>query len=129
LKKKKKSQPNNFSTLRARKMATDNNVVVLKIGGSFLLKDNQPDVLELRQMAHVVRDLLNASAQRRIVVVVGGGTNDAIPPHRLNSLTQYSPCFQAFLRATTSVRRRHSAHRPVSWTIWACVFAQRRSSS
>jgi uridylate kinase len=54
-----------------RNMASE--VVVLKIGGSFLLKDNQPDVLELRQMAQVVRELLAASPRRRLVVVVGGG--------------------------------------------------------
>jgi uridylate kinase len=58
-------------------MSTDNNVVVLKIGGSFLLKDNQPDVLELRQMAQVVADLLKASPQRRIIVIVGGGMSQS----------------------------------------------------
>lgn len=40
------------------------NTVVLKIGGSFLLKDDKPDVDELRQMAIVVKELLESDEKR-----------------------------------------------------------------
>jgi uridylate kinase len=50
-------------------------VFVLKIGGSFLLKDDKPDVTSLREMAEVVRDILASSAARKVIVVVGGGVS------------------------------------------------------
>jgi uridylate kinase len=53
------------------------NIVVLKIGGSFLIKpgSSEPDVVELRQMASVVGELLASDAARRLVIIVGGGVS------------------------------------------------------
>jgi len=47
-------------------------LVVLKIGGSFLLKDTgAPDVTEIKEMAETVRELVKNNF--KVIVVVGGG--------------------------------------------------------
>ena len=48
-------------------------VLVLKIGGSFLLKDGVPQVDSLRDMATTVRSIVDK--HYRVVVIVGGGVS------------------------------------------------------
>ena len=49
---------------------------MLKIGGSFLLKNDKPDVSSLREMAQCVKEVLKLpGGERRVVVVVGGGVS------------------------------------------------------
>jgi len=49
-----------------------NNLVVLKIGGSFLLRDSGPDLTEVREMAETARELVLIH-KFRVIIVVGGG--------------------------------------------------------
>src|SRR5262245_26818717 len=46
-------------------------VIVVKVGGSFLLADGNPDSEILKEMASLVLDLV--AQQFRVVVIVGGG--------------------------------------------------------
>lgn len=52
----------------------DNNkvrVVVVKIGGSFLLGDGTPNIAVLREIADTIREMVGMGY--RVVAVVGGG--------------------------------------------------------
>jgi len=52
-------------------MTEPTKTIVLKLGGSFLLADGQPNLASLKEMAEAVRSIV--SAGNRVVTIVGGG--------------------------------------------------------
>jgi uridylate kinase len=56
----------------ARPNVSHKKLVVLKIGGSFLMNADGPDLSEVKEMAETVRELVEVH-KYRVIVVVGGG--------------------------------------------------------